>query len=103
MAYTYNDVQNSGTVFASEDAESTTKEEGGLDLERWLALQEQFMASAADRSSDLGTDSLISATEQNTIDVLNLGEAKRQFTLAQAIENVHIGSDNFIRDSITGK
>jgi hypothetical protein len=45
----------------------------------------------------------VSATLQDTADVRKLGEAKTQFILAQAVANVQIGSDNFIRDSITAK
>jgi hypothetical protein len=102
MAHTNNDVHNSKAVFALGDTESTTTD-GGPDLQRWLALQQQYMSNAAAPSSDSGADSVVSATRQNTVDVINLGEAKRRFTLAQAVANVHIASDNFVRDSITGK
>jgi hypothetical protein len=104
MAYTYNDVQNSGTGYALGDsASTTTTTDGGLDLQRWLALQQQYMSNAAALSSGSSADSVISATQQNTADVTNLGEAKKRFTLAQAVANVHIESANFVRDSITGK
>lgn len=102
MAYTYNDVQSSKAVSALEGGSSETAEEG-LDMESWDALQKAYMSSAAFPSMDFGTDSVKSASEQSIAHITGVGNAMLRMTEAQSVANIHVTSNNFIRDSITGK
>lgn len=102
MAYTYNDVQNSKAVYALEDESSETAEEG-LDMEHWAALQKAAMPGAATPSVDLGTDSVVAASEQSIAHLTSVGKAMLRLNEAQSVANIHVMSNNFVRDSITGK
>jgi len=96
MTYTYNDVQDSKAVYAvGDDASETTD---GMDLARWVALQQAYMAKA-----DVSADSATSAADQGESYIRGVSQAATRLSTAQSVANVHVMSDNFIRDSITGK
>jgi hypothetical protein len=102
MAYTNNNVQiPQKIVDLGDDLPDTAGDD--LDLEQWAALQQAYMSSAVSSSVDSGTDSVVSAAEQSIGHVNSVGAAAARLSQAQSVANVHIMSDNFIRDSITGK
>lgn len=99
MAYTYNDVQNSKAVFALEDDPFETGGEEGMDAESWAALQK----AAAIPPLDPGTGSVTVASEMSIEHIVGVSKAMLKLNEAQSVANIHVVSNNFIRDSITGK
>lgn len=101
MAYTYNDVQSPAAVNALGDDVAETTDDG-MDLASWTALQQAYMSGNVPRTH-LGTESVVSAAELSMDHVNSVSKAASQLSGAQSVANVHLMSDNFIRDSITGK
>ena len=97
MAYTYNDVKNSKAVYALGDDVSETAD--SMDFASWAALQKTYMSNV----STTDTDSATSAAKQGESHLRGVTQAATQLSTAQSVANVHIMSDNFIRDSITAK
>lgn len=102
MAYTYNDVQHSKAVHALEDAPADAVEEN-MDLDTWASFQKAFMLKGGRLSADMGDDSISSAADQSAAHISAVGQAALRLSTTQAVANVHVQSNNFVRDSITGK
>lgn len=103
MAYTYNDVQNPMGVYALDDSSSETPSGNGMDLDLWTALQKAFAPNTQAPAFDMGTDSVVSAADQAIGHISSVSQAAIRMGETQAVANIHVNSDNFIRDSITGK
>lgn len=101
MAYTYNDVQSSTALSAVGDVEDETMDDG-MDLANWAAIQQAYMSKTIP-PTHLGTESVVSAAELSMEHVNSVSKAASQLSGAQSVANVHLMSDNFIRDSITGR
>ena len=97
MTYTYNDVKNSKAVYALGDEVSETAD--STDVASWAALQRAYMSNVG----TTGMDSAALAGKQGESYLRGVSQAATRLSTAQSVANVHVMSDNFIRDSITAK
>lgn len=102
MAYTYNDVQSATATNAVDDASSVTTD-NSVDRNRWMAVQQAYMASAAAPAANSGTEPAASGADQSIAFISTVGRAATRLSTAQSVANVQVMNDSFIRDNITGK
>lgn len=103
MTTTFNEILNPREIFSLGDASSESAD-NALDRDLWTAMQKAFMTG--DSPEDQGAASAASAldaSDQAITHIRGVTEAATRLSEAASVANIHVQSENFIRDSITGK
>lgn len=97
--------ETAGETALELDALAGDEGSAEADLERWKSSQQQMdqMLATMRRSASVTNEDVLAELDKASRDTVLLGEAKRALSMQQAVVNVHVEVDNFVRDNIAGK
>jgi hypothetical protein len=106
MSTVTNSAQDDVKKAAAAGSDTSETVSGSFDLDSWVkSMQQTFLLTSAggEPSSDAATEEILKNYDSAVEDVMDIAGAREKFSKKQAVANIHVESDNFIRDNITGK
>lgn len=101
MAFTYNGLLTPAAFFNFGNSDDTTSAD--FDMQRWGELLQAQLTNPAVQLPYPRLDPVVDAAEHGMKELNKITTAALRLMETQAMINIHVLNDNFIRDNITAK